>query len=110
MPKPIGLNQVFGIRVRVDNASYVDRGQLDERLRWLLSSDRHIVIHGDSKQGKSWLRSRVLSPDQIMLVQCQPGQTPEQLLTEALGTINIRAEISKKDSGGYEGALEFSSS
>lgn len=110
MPEPTSLNQVFGIRVKVDNASYVDRGKLDERLRWLLGSDRHIVIHGDSKQGKSWLRSRVLSPDQIMLVQCQPGQTPEQLLTEALGTINVRAEISRKDIGGYEGALEISGS
>jgi hypothetical protein len=59
------------------------RGQPDERLRWFLTADRHIVIHGDSKQGKSWLRSRVLSSDDVMLVLCQPGQTQEQLLTEA---------------------------
>jgi hypothetical protein len=45
-----------------------------------------------------------------MLVQCQPGQTPEQLLTEALGTLNIRAEISRKKIGGYEGSLEISTS
>jgi hypothetical protein len=43
-----------------------------------------------------------------MLVQCQPGATPEQILTEALGTLNIRAEIKRKDTGGYEGSLEIS--
>lgn len=107
MPRPTRLTDVFGIRVHVDTASYVDRGQLDERLRSLLTADRHIVIHGDSKQGKSWLRSRLLEPDETMLVQCQPGQTPEQLLTEALGTLNIRAEINRKTVGGYEGGLEI---
>ena len=108
MPRLTPLTKVFGIRVKVDAASYVDRGQLDERFQWLLTADRHIVIHGDSKQGKSWLRSRVLPSDDVMLVQCQPGQTPEELLTEALGTLNIRAEIRRKSIGGYEGSLEIS--
>lgn len=109
MPHPIHLSDVFGIRVHIDPRSYVDRGSLDERLKSLLSADTHIVIHGDSKQGKSWLRSRLLSPDQTIVVQCQPGATPEQILKEALGALNVYAEISRTTTGAYEGSLEISS-
>lgn len=108
MSKPTRLSDVFGIRVDVDPRSYVDRGNLDNRLKSLLGADSHIVIHGDSKQGKSWLRSRLIPREDTILIQCQPGATPEQLLKEALGALNVRAEISRKTTGGYEGTLEIS--
>jgi len=104
----VRLNDVFGMRVQVDPRFYVDRGGLDQRLAWLLKADRHVVIHGDSKQGKSWLRSRILDPTQTILVQCQPGATPESILTEALGALGVRAEISRRESGALEGTLEIS--
>lgn len=108
MPNQVRVSDVYGIRVRVDPRFYVDRGSLDERLESLLSADTHIVIHGDSKQGKSWLRSRLLSSDQTIVVQCQPGATPEQILKEALGSLGVLAEISRTTTGAYEGSLEIS--
>ncbi len=74
------LQEVFGIATEVSQASYVDRGGLDQRFAYVLQTDRHIVIHGDSKQGKSWLRSRALSQDDSILVQCQVNSTAESIL------------------------------
>ena len=50
------LNEVFGIATEINAASYVNRGALDETLGYYLKTQRHIAIHGDSKQGKTWLR------------------------------------------------------
>src|SRR5438309_886904 len=47
------LQEVFGIATTVNQLSYVDRGGLDERFAYLLRTERHIAVHGDSKQGKS---------------------------------------------------------
>jgi len=91
----IKLNEVFGIAQRVSQASYVDRDRLDERLRYLLGTGRHIAIHGDSKQGKSWLRSSVLNADDTLAVQCLVNTTPEALFNEALGMLGITAELRK---------------
>ncbi|MEV4511580.1 hypothetical protein AB0K00_21715 [Dactylosporangium sp. NPDC049525] len=104
------LSDVFGIRPNVNPRSYVDRGGLDEKLRYLLGAGRHVVVHGDSKQGKSWLRARLLNTDDVIVVQCQPGTDPEQIIRQALGALNIRCEIKRKTVGTYEGTMEFSGS
>lgn len=104
------LSDVFGIRPNVNPRSYVDRGGLDEKLSYLLGAGRHVVIHGDSKQGKSWLRAKLLGTDDVIVVQCQPGTSPEQILRQALGALNIRCEIKRKTVGTYEGSMEFSGS
>jgi hypothetical protein len=105
----IRLPQVFGIADHVNTASYVDRGGLDERLRYALDTERHVAIHGDSKQGKSWLRSRVLESNPV-LVQCQHGTTPESLFTDALGAIGVQAELCRTKGKELEGHLDFKAS
>ncbi|XVU20792.1 hypothetical protein ACQPZJ_26345 [Actinoplanes sp. CA-054009] len=102
------LSDVFGIRPTVNSRSYVDRGGLDEKLSYLLGAGRHVVIHGDSKQGKSWLRAKLLGTEDVIVVQCQPGTNTEQLLQQALGALGIRSEIKRKSVGTYEGTMEFS--
>ncbi|GAB3861735.1 hypothetical protein ACFPIJ_12135 [Dactylosporangium cerinum] len=67
-------------------------------------------MHGDSKQGKSWLRARLPDADDVIVVQCQLGPDPEQIIRQALGALNIRCEIKRKTVGTYEGTTEFSSS
>jgi hypothetical protein len=102
------LNEVFGIAQRVSQASYVDRGRLDERLRYLLGTGRHIAIHGDSKQGKSWLRNSVLDANDTLAVQCLVNTTPEALFNEALGMLRIRAELKKTKTNDLQGTLDLS--
>lgn len=101
------LQEVFGIATRVNAASYVDRGGLDARLRYLLGTDRHIAIHGDSKQGKSWLRSHVLERDDTIVVQCQVESTPELLFQQALGLLGIHAELTTTKTNTLQGTLDL---
>jgi len=103
----IPLNEVFGIATHVNPASYVNRGGLDELLGYYLSTERHIAIHGDSKQGKSWLRGHLLDADKTIVVQCQVESTPESVFREALGQLDVRAEIRQIGRGQFEGQLDF---
>lgn len=102
------LRDVFGISTRVDSASYVDRGGLDDKFRRALDSDRHIAVHGGSKQGKSWLRAKGLSSRETLLVQCTPSSTPASLFSEALGRLGINASLAMSSSRDISGSLDFS--
>jgi len=103
----VSLHEVFGVAEHVKDYSYVDRGGLDAQLRYALSAERHIAIHGASKQGKSWLRSRVLEGGSFVLVQCQNGTTVESLFTDALGALGVRAELRRTSGNEFEGTLDF---
>lgn len=81
-------NEVFGVSVQVKNYSYIDRDQLDVKLRRLLRRDTHIAIKGPSKCGKSWLRQRCMMDDSIV-VQCRLGMTVEDIYRQALSEIGV---------------------
>jgi hypothetical protein len=102
------LNEVFGIATKINTASYVNRGGLDELFEYYLQTERHVAIHGDSKQGKSWLRTRLLDATDTIVVQCQIDTTPESLFREALGSLDVRAEIRRVGRAQLEGQLDFS--
>lgn len=104
------LEQVFGIATQVNSASYVNRGGLDEKLAYYLRTERHIAIHGDSKQGKSWLRANLLAADSTLVVQCQPESTPEAVLREALGQLDVRVELKRTGTTQIEGQLDLAAS
>jgi hypothetical protein len=103
----VALDDVFGISANVDSKSYVDRGGLDERFNRALASDRHIVVHGGSKQGKSWLRVKGLRGDDAIVVQCQPGSSAASLLGEALGRLGVAATLHMSTTREIEGTLDF---
>lgn len=104
------LHEVFGIATHVNPASYVDRGGLDKLLGYYLETERHVAIHGDSKQGKSWLRSNLLDADHTLAVQCNTESTPESIFREALGQLDIRAEIKRVGSSQIQGQLDVTAS
>ena len=62
-------NEVFGI-TRDLPLNYVVRPAVDERLLTELSAERHIVVYGSSKQGKTSLRKHCLQENDYVLVQC----------------------------------------
>ena len=103
----VSLQDVFGISERVNAHSYVDRGGLDAQLQYALDTDRHIAIHGASKQGKSWLRARLLDEDSSILVQCQTGASIESIFIDALGALGVQAEIRRTSGNDFEGTLDF---
>jgi hypothetical protein len=104
------LEQVFGIATKVNTASYVDRGGLDNKLAYYLRTERHVAIHGDSKQGKSWLRANLLGDDDTLVIQCQPDSTPESVLREALGQLGVLIELKRTGSTQLEGHVDVQGS
>lgn len=104
------LDEVFGISGGVRKNSYVDRGRLDGELRYLLGTDRHIVIHGDAKQGKTWLREAALGDDLVIKVQCLRSSTPASVFEEALGVLGIRATLRYSRENSLGGEIDLSAS
>lgn len=104
------MGEVFGISARVESASYVDRGGLDEKFQRALASDRHVAVHGGSKQGKSWLRAKGLPDKRTLLVQCTPSSTPASIFAEALGRLGVNATLSMSKTRDISGSLDFSGS
>jgi len=70
MPEKIHkTDDVFGIS-RDLPLNYIERDTADTVLVDSLSRDRHIVIYGSSKQGKTCLRKHCLNPDEYITVHC----------------------------------------
>jgi hypothetical protein len=73
--------------------TYVDRGDLDRRVRAALADGTHVVMHGESKHGKSWLRAKTLPASEIARVQCVPGMTAGEILEQALSELDVNEPI-----------------
>jgi len=98
------VEDVFGVAPEVLVHSYVDRGDLDEKITRLLRKKKHIALRGVSKCGKSWLRQRVVP--NALVVQCRLGKTVTDIYREALGQIGIRLEISSTRESSLTGTVE----
>lgn len=89
------LSSVFGVSANSASPSYVDRGHYDGAFKDALATDKHVAVHGGSKQGKSWLRSRALPSEKSILIQCTPDATAQSLISDALGKVGTRVEDSR---------------
>jgi len=69
----VALREVFGISTEVPKYTYVDRQGLDEKFEYYLGSQKHIVVHGASKQGKSCLRKKKIDDNTSLIIQCSPS-------------------------------------
>lgn len=114
------LDSIFGIKNTVPEYTYVDRSGLDNKFRYFWSSQKHIVIHGASKQGKSCLRKKNLDSSECIIIQCLPNMSCEEVWKTALRQLNISvpSETSEKEienikgelNGGIEGKIPLISS
>lgn len=101
------LGEVFGIGASVNSPSYVDRGRLDAAFASSIAANRHVAVHGGSKQGKSWLRTKVLPDHESVVIQCTPHSKPDSLLREALGRLGVSATIHMTTTRELTGTLDF---
>lgn len=62
-------SEVFGIS-RDLPLNYVERSSADDRLVDNLTRDKHLVIFGSSKQGKTSLRKHALNEEDVVVVHC----------------------------------------
>ncbi|SRR5579883_166523 len=98
------LGEVFGIAASVPVHTYVDRAGLDKRFTYLIQQDRHLVIHGASKQGKTILRKKNLPENQSIIVQCGANSGRDRIYLEMLRQLGskIPTEISRNLTLGAE--------
>lgn len=63
------VNDVFGLS-RDLPLNYIERIEVDNKLKAELKAKKHIVIYGSSKQGKTCVRKHCIDHNEYILVQC----------------------------------------
>lgn len=104
------LNEVFGITATVPTHTYVDRAGLDGQFSHLLGSDRHVVIYGASKQGKTSLRRKQLPEKNCVIVPCKPDHRLEDLYQEIRRQLGMKDPIGTKKVAGGDGKVQLEGS
>src|SRR4051812_23004911 len=84
---------VFGVSRDVPT-SYVERDHVDDKLIENLTRDKHVIIFGSSKQGKTCLRRHCLDDDDYILVQCQNTWDIAKLSESILKAAGYEVEVS----------------
>jgi hypothetical protein len=97
------LVDVFGITTSVPTYTYVDRAGLDGQFEHLLRSDRHVVIYGASKQGKTSLRRKLLPERDCIVVPCKPEHKLEDLYREIRRQLGVKDQTGSKSTNGLSG-------
>ena len=110
-PKKLKLSEVFGVSTDIPQYTYVDRQNLDEKFEHYLGSQKHIVIHGASKQGKTCLRKKNTNLTNSIVVQCLPSmQSADELWASALHQMGIKEIVTvtaeKKSETALGGGLD----
>ena len=86
-------SDVFGVSRDIP-ISYVERDHVDDKLLENITRDKHIIIFGSSKQGKTCLRRHCLHEDDYILVQCQNNWDNAKLCEAILKAAGCEVEIS----------------
>jgi hypothetical protein len=88
-------DSVYGI-VRDIPLNYVERDRVDQKLTQNLKRDKHIVIYGSSKQGKTCLRKHCLDEEDYIVIQCGNRWTLEDVHSNILKRAGFKITQSEK--------------
>ena len=100
-------NDVFGV-TRDIPLNYVSRNSVDDKFLENLTRDKHLVVYGSSKQGKTSLRKNCLRPDDYITVTCSNRWKLRDLHAAILKQAGY--EISQSTSKTLEGEAKISAS
>lgn len=84
-------SEVFGVS-NEQIASYVERKMVDEKFLDGLDRNKHIIIFGSSKQGKTALTNKHLESNQFIRVNCAPETTCLDIYKSILRQLKIEFE------------------
>ena len=87
--------EVFGIQ-REEPLNYSYRESVDNQLIENLTRDKHIVIYGSSKQGKTSVRKHHLKANEYTALTCANSWTLAQLMASLLKQVGYTVEITNK--------------
>src|SRR6056297_679421 len=88
-------SDVFGVSRDVP-LNYVERPAVDSKFIDCLALDKHVIVYGSSKQGKTCLRKHCLSEPDFVLVQCQNGWGLEKLAEAILKEAGYKIEVTSE--------------
>ena len=88
-------NQVFGVSNDTIE-TYIERKQVDDLFSDGLTRNKHIIIYGASKQGKTSLTNKHLTHDKFIRVNCSHNSSPIDLYKSVIRQLNIEFEESKE--------------
>jgi hypothetical protein len=91
----ITTDAVYGISRDVP-LNYTTRPSVDERFVDNLTREKHIVVYGSSKQGKTCLRKHCLNESDYIHVQCSNKWTLEEIHANVLKRAGFKIEQSEK--------------
>lgn len=89
--RTVQLRDAFGVGREVPQ-NYVERSEVDGALIGSLTRDKHVVIFGSSKQGKTTLRKHCLSESDYILVSCLNTMSLTDLNGSILKAAGFRIE------------------
>jgi hypothetical protein len=100
--------EVFGIGRELP-LNYVHRKRIDDPFFESLSKDKHIVIYGSSKQGKTSLRKTWLTDREHVTISCLSSMNLAQLNAAILKKVGYRLEqtLAKSTDGSWKFAAEL---
>lgn len=85
---------VFGVSNK-QIASYIERQEVDEKFISGLKTNKHIIIYGASKQGKTALTNKHLDEDDYVRVDCSPNSNPIDLYKSVLRQLGVEFQETK---------------
>lgn len=89
------LDEVYGL-TRDLPLNYVEREEVDGAFRNSLKRNKHIIIFGSSKQGKTCLKKHCLKADEYINIQCNNKMTLTEINTSILKKAGYKIEISNR--------------
>lgn len=93
--KMVKLSEVYGVARGIPK-TYVKRDYVDNKFVNSLNRDKHIVIFGGSKQGKTCVRKYNLSDDDYIVVQCSSGTSRLQIYESVFKQVNVSLKVTDK--------------
>lgn len=90
----ISVNQVFGVSKDLV-LSYFKRQNVDGLFEESVKSDRHIIIYGSSKQGKSALVQTHIKPEESITIGCTPAMKTKDLYSSLLRQAGIEIQTTR---------------
>lgn len=99
--KTVEISKVFGVNKEMV-LSYIEREAVDGKFSNALSDDRHIIIYGASKQGKSALVKKHLKEKEYITVNCSTQMTTKDIYQSVLRQIGVEIETTSEYSTGHK--------
>lgn len=79
---------VFGVRSKLIG-SYIERELVDEKFKKAIRDGNEVIVYGSSKQGKTSLILKHLTPEEYVKVECSPKTQPVDIYKSILRQIDV---------------------